>query len=177
MPTYRSHIVLNTSVWLVGLLREIKEDKVFPPHFHTELFQTFFLNLNELIRRAQTRFLDNRLETKEAMLTTMMADLEGGYRNPHGMLQPVEFEPRETEIIVQMVCYLLDDIMSSVDVTCLEDPSSELEFMRLVGHDTVVRYTSNRHPFLAASDLQLRVMRRLNPEDLDHDLTPIRRWI
>lgn len=176
MHTYHTNIMLNTSHWLGKQIADIKRMKALDPHFHMEVIRAFFPSFNDLLHRGRHDFLLDRREVKDCLLATLIADLEGGYVNPDGLPMPREFEPKELEIVVHICCYLYDDLLLAIDHHCL-DASADLEFLRMAGHDLLFRYRSTRHPYQSPGPKQLGIMRRIDPEDIDNDLIPIRQWI
>jgi hypothetical protein len=176
MQDYRSNVMLNTSYWLAPKIEEIRRLESLGPHFHMDVIKAFFPIFNDLLNRSRQDFLYDRLAVKECIIATMVADLEGGYVSPEGLPMPREFEPKEIDIIVHLVCFLYDDLLMAIDHRCL-DSTAELEFLRLAGHDILFRFRSHHHPFQSPGPKQLGIMRRVDPEDIDNDLVPIRHWI
>jgi hypothetical protein len=170
---FNATVVLNTGYWLDETLALIPEGSRLPDDFHLELFASFFNHLNTMLRSGKHDFLNGRLSVKEELLCVLVADVETGFRTPNGLIAPGEIEPNEMEIIVHLMSYLYDELLSSVDHRCL-DCTATFEFLRLAGSDVIFTYHSQRHPFASPGSRQLAIIHRA--QEMTHDLTPPRRW-
>jgi hypothetical protein len=170
---FNATAVLNTGHWLDDTLALIPEKSRLPEDFHLELLASFFHHFNTLLRAGKHDFLHGRLVVKETLLCSIVADVESGFRTPNGLIAPGEIEPDELEIIVRIMSYLYDDLLSSVDHRCM-DCTATFEFLRLVGSDLLFTYHSQRHPFACPGARQLSMIHRA--QEMTDDLTPPRRW-
>lgn len=171
---FTATVALNTGHWLDETLAMVPEGSRLPEDFHLELFAAFFNHFTSMLRRGKHDFLHGRMEVKEELLCVIVADVEAGFKTPNGMVIPGEIEPSEMEIVVRLMSYLYDDLLTCVDHRCM-DCTATFEFARLAGSDVLFTYHSQRHPFASPGPRQLSLIHRA--QEMTHDLNPPRKWV
>jgi hypothetical protein len=170
---FTATVALNTGCWLDETLAMVPEGSRLPEDFHLELLASFFTHFTSMLRTGKHDFLHGRHAVKEELLYVIVADVEAGFKTPSGMHIPGEIEPDEMEIVVRIMSWMYDDLMSAVDYRCL-DCTATFEFTRLAGSDVLFSYHSERHPYAFPGPRQLSLIHR--SQELYHDIAPPRRW-
>lgn len=152
MQLHESVLILNTEQWFNPIRQLLKRSVEVTPEYTVNLF---FERFNRVLEDQMFRPLDDRQDVIEALIATFVPDLEASHS------YPVEFQTDTIDLLVQLVCFLYDDILTSIDTRCLESPGAQLDFRGFIGGSIMVVYSNYNRPHALPSWHQLSAVRQM----------------
>jgi hypothetical protein len=152
-PAYRTRIILNTGPWMMFYHPNRRHSDMLGPYIRSRIAKAFFQYLNEVLDRGTSDIVVDREDLQDEFVAEMIAVLEGSWTSPSGLPMPAEFDPRAVQWIDSVTRLLYQDIVVSIDNSCLV-PGTKFTYQRIIGDDILVLYESEYHPLRYATAKQ-----------------------